>query len=105
MSWIYLVAAGLMEVGWPIGLKMAQMPGKTLSGIIMAVAFMAASGFLLFLAQKNIPIGTAYAIWTGLGAAGTFLFGVLVYGDPSSLMRYMGVALILIGAITLKFAN
>ncbi len=94
-----------MEVGWPIGLKLAQMPGRTFQGICMAIAFMAASGFMLFLAQKTIPIGTAYAIWTGLGAAGTFLFGVVIYGDPSSVMRYVGVALILLGAITLKLAN
>ena len=105
MSWLYLVLAGLMEIGWPVGLKLSQSPGKALYGICIAVFFMSISGFLLFLAQKNIPIGTAYAIWTGLGAAGTFIFGVMVYGDPSSVMRYMGVALILLGAITLKLAS
>ena len=105
LSWIYLVAAGLLEVGWPVGLKMAQEPGKTVPGIIIAVLFMAASGGLLFLAQRHIPIGTAYAIWTGLGAAGTFAFGVLFFGDPGSLMRYVGVALILAGAMTLKLAH
>lgn len=105
ISWIYLIAAGLLEIGWPVGLKMAQEPGKTITGILIAVLFMAASGALLFMAQKHIPIGTAYAIWTGIGASGTFIVGVMLYGDPTSLMRYVGVALILAGVITLKLAH
>ena len=60
---------------------------------------------LLWLAQKHIPIGTAYAIWTGIGAAGTFAVGVMFFGDPTSLARYAGVALILGGVITLKLAH
>jgi len=67
--------------------------------------FMGASGFLLWLAQRQIPIGTAYAVWTGIGAAGTFLVGVLYYGDPTSIMRYVGVALIVAGVATLKLAH
>ena len=105
ISWIYLIAAGLLEIGWPVGLKMAQEPGKMITGILIAVLFMAASGALLFMAQKHIPIGTAYAIWTGIGASGTFIVGVMLYGDPTSLMRYVGVALILAGVITLKLAH
>ena len=66
---------------------------------------MAVSGFLLWLAQRHIPIGTAYAVWTGIGAAGTFLVGVLYYGDPTSVARYFGVALIVAGVITLKLAH
>ena len=66
---------------------------------------MAVSGFLLWLAQRQIPIGTAYAIWTGIGAAGTFLVGVLYYGDPTSIARYLGVALIVVGVVTLKLAH
>ncbi|MFQ2148662.1 multidrug efflux SMR transporter [Aeromonas jandaei] len=104
-SWIYLIAAGLLEIGWPVGLKMAQVPGKTVPGILIAVIFMIASGGLLFLAQRQIPIGTAYAVWTGLGAVGTFLIGIMVYGDPTSLLRYLGVTLILAGVITLKLAH
>lgn len=105
MAWLYLVCAGLLEIGWPVGLKMAQEPGKTASGVLMAIGFMAVSGTLLFLAQRQIPIGTAYAIWTGIGAAGTFLVGVLLYGDPASLMRYVGVLLIVGGVVTLKLAH
>jgi quaternary ammonium compound-resistance protein SugE len=105
VAWIYLISAGLLEIGWPVGLKMAQTPGTRLIGIAVAIVFMAASGVLLWLAQRQIPIGTAYAIWTGIGAAGTFLVGVMIYGDPSSVARYAGVALIIAGVVTLKLAH
>ena len=105
MSWIYLVLAGLFEIGWPVGLKMAQAPSTRVMGITIAITFMGISGVLLWLAQKTIPIGTAYAIWTGIGAAGTFLVGVLLYNDPTSLMRFAGVALIIAGVVTLKLAH
>jgi quaternary ammonium compound-resistance protein SugE len=105
MSWVYLVLAGLLEIGWPVGLKMAQEVETRWVGIAVAIGFMVASGFLLWLAQRNIPIGTAYAVWTGIGAAGTFLVGVLYYGDPASFGRYMGVVLIIAGVVTLKLAH
>jgi quaternary ammonium compound-resistance protein SugE len=105
MSWIYLVFAGLFEIGWPVGLKMAQEPATRWAGIAVAVLFMFVSGVLLWLAQRQIPMGTAYAVWTGIGAAGTFLVGVLVYGDASSIPRYLGVALIIAGVVTLKLAH
>ena len=105
MAWVYLLLAGLFEVGWPVGLKMAQQAETRVIGIVIAVAFMALSGVLLWLAQKVIPIGTSYAIWTGIGAAGTFVVGVLFYGDPSSLGRYIGVTLIVAGVATLKLSH
>jgi quaternary ammonium compound-resistance protein SugE len=105
MGWVYLLLAGLFEIGWPIGLKMSQEPATRWLGIAIAVVFMVVSGVLLWLAQRQIPIGTAYAVWTGIGAAGTFLVGVLFYGDPSSLARYLGVALIVAGVVTLKLAH
>lgn len=105
MAWMYLVFAGLLEIGWPVGLKMAQAPGTRLLGVAVALAFMAASGTLLFIAQRQIPLGTAYAVWTGIGAAGTFLVGVVVFGDPTSLTRYLGVALIVAGVAALKFGH
>lgn len=104
MSWLYLIAAGLFEIGWPVGLKMAQNADTRWVGIALAVSFMACSGFLLWLAQRDIPMGTAYAVWTGIGAAGTFLVGAWVYGDPTSLARYFGVLLIISGVIVLKMA-
>ena len=105
VSWIYLIVAGLLEIGWPVGLKMSQEAETRVMGILLAVGFMAASGFCLWMAQKQIPIGTAYAVWTGIGAAGTFLVGVMFYGDPSSLARYSGVALIVAGVVVLKLAH
>lgn len=105
MNWIYLILAGLFEIGWPIGLKMAQEPASRWSGIVVAVLFMGLSGSLLWLAQRQIPIGTAYAVWTGIGAAGTFFVGVMYYGDPASFVRYLGVALIVAGVATLKLAH
>lgn len=105
MAWVYLLLAGVFEIGWPVGLKLAQKAETRIVGIAVAVAFMALSGFLLWLAQKEIPIGTSYAIWTGIGAAGTFVVGVLFYGDPSSLGRYLGVALIVAGVATLKLSH
>ncbi len=105
MAWIALLFAGLFEIGWPVGLKMAQAPETRLSGIVIAIAFMAVSGTLLWIAQRQIPIGTAYAVWTGIGAAGTFLVGTLLYGDPTSIARYLGVALIVGGVVVLKIAH
>lgn len=67
MAWIYLITAGLFEIGWPVGLKWAQEPRKLIIGVVMAVVCMAISGLLLYLAQREIAIGTAYAVWTGIG--------------------------------------
>ncbi len=104
-AWIFLLLAGLFEIGWPLGLKMAQSPGKAVMGTIIAIVCMGISGGLLFMAQKTIPMGTAYAVWTGIGAAGTFVMGILLYGDPSSMMRIFGVLLIVGGVVTLKLAH
>jgi quaternary ammonium compound-resistance protein SugE len=105
VPWIYLAFAGLMEIGWPVGLKMAQTEGQRLIGVVIALAFMLVSGFLLWLAQRDVPIGTAYAVWTGIGAAGTFLYGILFYGDVAGVARFVGVALILLGVVTLKLTH
>ncbi|PWW39462.1 quaternary ammonium compound-resistance protein SugE [Idiomarina loihiensis] len=105
MAWIYLIIAGLLEIGWPVGLKVSQEPETRWLGIGIAIIFMLFSGVMLWLAQREIPIGTAYAVWTGIGAAGTFLVGVLYFGDPSSIARYAGVALIVAGVIVLKLAS
>ena len=105
MAWTYLIAAGLFEIGWPVGLKMAQVPGKTVIGIILAGTCMLISGYLLFLAQRQIPMGTAYAVWTGIGAAGTFVLGIFLYGDPTGAMRIFSVLLIISGVVLLKLAH
>ncbi|TCM68371.1 quaternary ammonium compound-resistance protein SugE [Acinetobacter calcoaceticus] len=105
MAWVYLIIAGLLEIGWPLGLKYAQNPDTRIIGIIAALFFITASGAFLYLAQREIPMGTAYAVWTSIGAVGAFTVGILFYGDPSSLMRYIGVLLIVAGVVTLKMAS
>ena len=105
MAWFYLILAGCLEIGWPVGLKLAQEPATRWLGVALATGFMLASGFFLWLAQRDIPMGTAYAVWTGIGAAGTFLVGVYVYGDPTSMWRYLGVLLIVLGVVALKVAG
>ena len=105
LAWTYLVVAGLFEIGWPVGLKMAQTSGKTIVGIILAGSCMIISGYLLFLAQRHIPMGTAYAVWTGIGAAGTFVIGIFLYGDPVGALRIFSVLLIISGVVLLKLAH
>lgn len=105
MAWFYLILAGCLEIGWPVGLKLAQEPATRWLGVALATGFMLASGFFLWLAQRDIPMGTAYAVWTGIGAVGTFLVGVYVYGDPTSMWRYLGVLLIVLGVVALKVAG
>ena len=105
MAWIYLILAGLCEIGWPIGLKL----GWTASGarplwIVFAVVCMAISGALLLLAQRVIPMGTAYAVWTGIGAVGTFAIGIAMFGDATSTLRLASAGMIIVGVIGLKFA-
>jgi len=105
MAWIYLVLAGLLEIGWPLGLKIAERPDTRMKGIAMAVLFMAASGTFLWLAQREIPMGTAYAIWTGIGAVGTLITGILLFGEPAGLLRLGSAALIVAGIAGLKLAH
>lgn len=105
MAWVYLLLAGVFEIGWPLGFKLSQQPEYRVSGIVGAVVSMGLSGWLLWMAQREIPIGTAYAVWTGIGGAGTFLIGVLFFGDVSSLARWVGVAMIVGGVVTLKLAH
>lgn len=103
MNWLALVFAGLFEIGWPIGLKMAQNPGvNKFPWIFLAVFSMAVSGTLLFMAQKTIPIGTAYAVWTGIGAVGTLVVGILFFGDSANTARMLSALLIVAGIIGLK---
>src|SRR4029077_478610 len=105
MAWLYLVLAGICEIGWPVGLKL----GWTEAGarplwIVFAAVSMTASGALLLMAQRFIPMGTAYAVWTGIGAVGAFTVGVLAFGDSASAMRLVSIGLIVAGIIGLKLA-
>ena len=103
MSCFYLLIAALFEVGCPVGMKMAEISAVKIAWIIFAVLAMAASGFFLYVAQKEIPIGTAYAVWTGIGAGCTFAVGVLFFHDALSLIRCAGVLRIICGVILLKY--
>src|SRR5512139_968389 len=105
MPWIYLVIAGVMEWGWPIGLKMASTPGHRAWWITLAIVSIILSGVFLFLAQRTIPIGTAYAVWTGIGAVGTFILGIMFLGEPAQLARFFFVGLIIVGIAGLKLAS
>jgi quaternary ammonium compound-resistance protein SugE len=105
-AWIYLVLAGVFEWGWPIGLKFAWRDGQLhwLPAIGAAIS-MAASGVLLFLAQRAIPVGTAYAVWTGIGAVGAFILGILILDEPARLARFVFVGFIVVGIVGLKLAS
>lgn len=105
MSWFYLFLAAIFEVGWPLGFKMADVTGQKYIWIIFAIIAMTLSGYFLFIAQKEIPIGTAYAVWTGIGASCTFLIGVIFFNDVINLMRLLGVVLIIGGVILLKIGH
>lgn len=105
MNWIYLVFAGIFEIGWPLGLKLSQTMSSKIIGIIIAGISMCLSGLLLWIAQKTIPIGTAYAVWTGIGAVGTLFAGIIFFGDSASIGRMISALLIVIGIVGLKLAH
>ncbi len=88
-----------------MGFKLSQESPRPWLWILVAIFSMALSGAFLWIAQKSIPIGTAYAIWTGIGAAGTFLLGLAAFNDPASTGRFLGFALILGGVIILKLSS
>jgi quaternary ammonium compound-resistance protein SugE len=106
MPWIFLVIAGCFEIGWPLGMKLSQVQANNKFGWIMfSVISMALSGYFLWLAQKTIPMGTAYAIWTGIGAVGAFIVGIAFFKDPSGFFRIASATLIILGVIGLKLSG
>ena len=101
MAWLVLFLAGLFEIDWAIGLKYTD--GFTrLWPSLWTVAAMAISVVLLGIAVRQLPIGTAYAVWTGIGAVGTVILGIVLFGDPASAPRLICVALIIAGILGLK---
>lgn len=102
LAWLSLLTAGMFEIGWPLGFKLASKPEYTIIGPGLSVVCMAVSGCLLWYSLKVIPIGTAYAVWTGIGAAGTFMIGVVFFGDPNLFIRWLGIFAIITGVILLK---
>jgi quaternary ammonium compound-resistance protein SugE len=104
MAWIVLVAAGLFEVAWAIGLKYTQ--GFTrLWPTVGTVLAMIISLWLLGIAMNSLPVGTAYSVWVGVGAVGTVVLGIVLLGEPANAARLVSVALIVAGIIGLKLAT
>jgi quaternary ammonium compound-resistance protein SugE len=104
MAWLLLVLAGVLEIGWAIGLKYTK--GFTaLWPTVGTLAAMVASISLLGIAMRTLPVGTAYAVWTGIGAMGTVLLGIFLFGESAGIGRLISVALILAGIVELKIVS
>ncbi len=104
MSWFVLVIAGLFEVVWAVGLKYTHGFTRLIPSLITASAVALSMGLLAY-AMKGLPIGTAYAVWTGIGAVGTAIFGIIVFGESASFARILSFALIIAGIIGLKLSS
>jgi quaternary ammonium compound-resistance protein SugE len=101
--WIIVVIAGLMETGWALGLKYSEGFTKLWPSVVTVVLALG-SFYLLSVAMKSLPVGTAYAVWVGIGAVGTAIAAVFLFQEPVNVMRVLGVLLILAGIAALKFA-
>ena len=104
MAWTYLFIAGLLEIGWAIGLKYTEGFTK-LTPSVLTIVSMIASIAMLGLALKSLPIGTAYAVWTGIGAVGTAILGIYLFAEPATVARLASIGLIVAGIIGLKLVS
>ena len=104
LSWIFLLLAGFFEICFTIALKYSQGFSKLIPSVI-TVIFIVLSFFSVSQAMKTIPIGTAYAVWAGIGAAGTVVTGIVLFGDSAHVIRLISIVLIIIGIVGLKLAN
>ena len=104
MSWVYLFVAGIFEVVWAIGLKYSDGFSRLYPSIVTVVG-MAISFYFLALATKTLPIGSAYAVWTGIGAVGAVIVGILLFNEPRHFARLVFVGFILVGIIGLKITS
>lgn len=104
MAWILLLVAGLLEVAWAVGLKYTEGFSR-LWPSVGTVAAMGASVWLLAIAMRSLPVGTAYAVWVGVGAVGTVILGIVLFGEAASAGRLASVALIIAGIVGLKLAT
>ena len=102
-AWLIVLIAGLLETGWALGLKYSDGFTKPIPSVLTIIGAIA-SFWLLSIAMKELPVGTAYAVWVGIGAVGTAVLAVFLFGDPVNLMRVMGIGLIIAGILALKFA-
>jgi len=104
MAWIYLTVAGLIEIGWAIGLKYTEGFTRLLPSL-WTIASMILSIVLLGLALKTLPVGTAYAVWTGIGAVGTAALAIYLFAEPATALRLISIGLILSGIVGLKLVT
>ncbi|HLT63756.1 MAG TPA: quaternary ammonium compound efflux SMR transporter SugE [Pseudohongiella sp.] len=104
MNWLILVVAGLFEIGWAIGLKYTEGFTRLWPTVGTALSMIISLG-LLGIAMKTLPVGTAYAIWVGVGAVGTAILGIMLFGEPANTMRILSLLLIIAGIIGLKLAS
>ncbi len=104
MAWTYLLIAGLFEIGFASTLKLTEGFTKLWPTLIFA-AFVVSSGIFLAKSLKDIPIGTAYAVWTGIGATGTAIVGIVVYKEPATAMRLFFIAMLIAAIVGLKFTS
>ncbi len=104
MNWIYLLIAGILEIGWAIGLKYTEGWSKLYPSLITVVLMIASFQFLS-MALKTLPIGTAYAIWTGIGAVGTAVLGMILFDEPRDFLRVLCILLIIGGIAGLKLTS
>jgi quaternary ammonium compound-resistance protein SugE len=102
-AWLIVLIAGLLETGWALGLKYSDGFSRPIPSALTIIGALA-SFWLLSIAMKELPVGTAYAVWVGIGAVGTAVLAVFLFGDPVSLWRVIGILLIIAGIIALKFA-
>jgi quaternary ammonium compound-resistance protein SugE len=103
MAWTYLVLAGLLEIGWAIGLKYTDGFTRLVPSVLTGLS-MVASVILLGLALKTLPVGTGYAVWTGIGTVGTAILGIYLLGEPATALRLGCIGLIVAGILGLKLA-
>ena len=104
MAWFYLFAAGFFEVVWVVAMKYAQGFTKPFASVVMVIGMILSVG-LLGLAVKTIPLGTGYAIWTGIGAVGAVTYGMLFFGEPVTALRLTFVSMIVVGLVGLKLVS
>ena len=102
MDWIYLIVAGILEVVWAFSMKKSEGFTQLFPSIITLV-FMIASFWLLALAMRSLPLGTSYVIWTGIGAIGSFIVGIIFLGESTDFWRLLSITFILLGLVGLKF--
>ena len=104
MAWVYLFVAGVMEIGWAVGLKYTEGFTRLWPSVLTGAALVL-SMILLGVALRELPIGTAYAVWTGIGAVGTAALGILLFGEPADAARLLCIGLIVAGIVGLKVTS